>query len=57
MQQGIVCAKTAGGQRSGVDSADGGQGTVWTFLDVGFNIVERRGGLAAGAGSEKENGQ
>lgn len=50
-------AKAAGCQRSGVDGTDGGQGAVGTLLDVGLYIIEGSGGLAAGAGSEKEGGQ
>lgn len=50
-------SKAAGSQRSGVDGADGSQCAVRAFLDVGLNIIEGRGSLAAGAGGEKEGGQ
>lgn len=57
VQQGVVGAKTSGGERRGVNGTDGGQSTIRASLDIGFNVVQRCCGLVVGAGGEKEGGQ
>lgn len=42
--------KAASGEACCVDGTDGGQGTVWAVLDIGFDVVQRGGGTVAGAG-------
>ena len=50
VQQGVMGTKAASGEACCVDGTDGGQGTVWAVLDIGFDVVQRGGGTVAGAG-------
>ena len=41
VEQGVVGAEVAGGERRGVDGPEGGQGAVGAVLDLGFDVVEQ----------------
>ncbi len=57
VQQGVVGAYASGRERCGVDGTNRGQCAVWVVLDVGFDVVERIGGLSVGAGREDNSDQ